>query len=198
MNLAREPQPDWSHRESVACLVDSIEAENVVEVGVYRGHLMHAVLERCPTIQAYFGVDPFVPYRDQSDVVGMGMTGEGVCNAVMRDAETVAASFDDRAHLMVMASVDAARLFGRESVDLVFIDGNHRYDQVVFDIGLWLPAVRRGGILAGRDYAELDEVTRAVDDVLKGEGFDVKHLPDAAFASHPGVDWLQAVWYIEV
>jgi hypothetical protein len=41
-------------------------------------------------------------------------------------------------------------------------------------------------------------VTRAVDTVLKGEGFDVKHLPDAAFASHPGVDWLRAVWYIEV
>jgi len=50
-----------------------------------------------------------------------------------------------------MESLEAARLFRDESIDLVFIDGHHGYSHVREDILAWLPKVKRGGILCGHD-----------------------------------------------
>lgn len=38
------------------------------------------------------------------------------------------------------------------AVDLVFVDGDHTYNQVKADIQAWLPHIREGGILCGHDY----------------------------------------------
>ena len=42
-----------------------------------------------------------------------------------------------------------------ESLDFVFIDGNHEYDFVFSDIKNWLPKVKRGGVLAGMTIMHL-------------------------------------------
>lgn len=55
------------------------------------------------------------------------------------------------------------------SVDLLFIDGDHRYDTVRGDIALWGPKVRPGGIVSGHDcerrYADLtpEELARIAE-----------------------------------
>jgi hypothetical protein len=48
-------------------------------------------------------------------------------------------------------SENAARRFAVESVDMIFIDGNHSTASVLKDIDTWRPKVKRGGILAGDD-----------------------------------------------
>ena len=45
----------------------------------------------------------------------------------------------------------AADKFEDESVDLVFIDGAHDTDSVIRDIEVWLPKVKKGGVLCGDD-----------------------------------------------
>lgn len=44
--------------------------------------------------------------------------------------------------------------FEDESIDTVLIDLDHSYESVYRDISLWLPKVKKGGILAGDDYRE--------------------------------------------
>ena len=51
-------------------------------------------------------------------------------------------------------------------VALVFIDGDHRYDQVKSDILLWKRSVAPGGCLAGHDYGTFPDVTRAVNELI--------------------------------
>jgi len=51
----------------------------------------------------------------------------------------------------MMTSDRAAELVGDASLDLVFIDGDHSYEQTLRDIRNWLPKVRPGGILCGHD-----------------------------------------------
>jgi hypothetical protein len=49
-------------------------------------------------------------------------------------------------------SMDAVREVPPESLDFVYIDGNHAFDYVMQDIIEWGKRVRRGGIISGHDY----------------------------------------------
>ena len=49
-------------------------------------------------------------------------------------------------------SIEAADQFEDESLDFVFIDASHEYEDVKKDIQIWLPKIKKGGILAGHDY----------------------------------------------
>lgn len=66
-----------------------------------------------------------------------------------------------------MTSLEAVKLFEDNSLDFVFIDACHEYDNVKADIMAWLPKVKPGGILAGHDYVETwSGVIRAVNELL--------------------------------
>lgn len=62
-----------------------------------------------------------------------------------------------------MTSIEASKTFDDNSLDFVFIDASHEYEDVKNDISVWLPKVKRGGILAGHDY---DYVKKAVDELI--------------------------------
>lgn len=64
-----------------------------------------------------------------------------------------------------MSSLEACKQFKDESLDFVFIDASHEYEDVKKDIDNWLKKVKPGGILAGHDY-NWPDVTRAVNEVL--------------------------------
>lgn len=53
-----------------------------------------------------------------------------------------------------MKSKKAVELFKDNSLDYVFIDGDHSYEEVCHDIDAWRMKVKKGGILAGHDYGE--------------------------------------------
>jgi hypothetical protein len=60
-------------------------------------------------------------------------------------------------------SVEAAGQFQDESVDAVFIDGDHSYEGVKQDIAAWIGKVKSGGVICGHDYL-LPSVKQAVDE----------------------------------
>ena len=57
------------------------------------------------------------------------------------------------------------QFFGDNSLMLLFIDGNHTYEALKQDIKLWLPKVKKGGVISGHDY-DLESVKRAVDEIF--------------------------------
>ena len=73
-----------------------------------------------------------------------------------------------------MKSVDAAKLYEDSSLDLVFIDAGHSFDNVVADIEAWLPKVRPYGFIAGHDYEWDDEVKRAVHSIFPTISMEVE------------------------
>ena len=66
-------------------------------------------------------------------------------------------------------SVEAAQTFEDKSLDFIFIDASHEYEDVRDDIIAWLPKLKDGGIIAGHDYTRSDYskgVQKAVSELL--------------------------------
>jgi hypothetical protein len=53
-----------------------------------------------------------------------------------------------------MTSLQASKLFDDNSIDFIFVDGSHEYEDVKDDIISWYPKVKTGGMLSGHDYSE--------------------------------------------
>lgn len=97
---------------------------------------------------------------------------------------------------MVMASDVAARVVEDWVFDMVFLDGDHRYNAVRQDIAHWITKVKPGGVLAGHDYEcrmrdiPLDWAAYQHDYVNPQTGevdcFETGHWPKFHLC-HPGV-----------
>ena len=74
----------------------------------------------------------------------------------------------DRFTLFVEESAVAAQRFPDKSLDFVFIDAAHDYENVRTDIMAWLPKMKIDGIMAGHDYIPTyPGVVKAVDEIFK-------------------------------
>ena len=70
------------------------------------------------------------------------------------------------------SSIQISKKYKNNSLDFVFIDAGHTYDDVIDDLTNWLPKLKKTGLIAGHDYCELKDkqweasvgVTAAVND----------------------------------
>jgi hypothetical protein len=94
-------------------------------------------------------------------------------------------------------SVSVASQYADDSLDFVFIDGDHRYECVKADIEAWLPKMKSGSVLAGHDYGWCEDVRRAVHEVL-GEGTD--QYTDRYGIGYKSYDdpWGEGCWIINI
>lgn len=67
-------------------------------------------------------------------------------------------------------SIEASKTYDDNTLDFVFIDASHEYNDVLDDISHWLPKVKIGGCLAGHDY-DYYKVNKAVKDFFNGQDF---------------------------
>jgi len=66
-------------------------------------------------------------------------------------------------------SVDASKLYSDNSLDFVWIDAAHDYDNVYNDLIHWYPKVKSGGYIGGHDYHKNCGVEDAVNDFFSNE-----------------------------
>eukprot|EP00933_Yihiella_yeosuensis_P026582 TRINITY_DN20646_c0_g1_i2.p1 TRINITY_DN20646_c0_g1~~TRINITY_DN20646_c0_g1_i2.p1 ORF type:complete len:238 (-),score=39.06 TRINITY_DN20646_c0_g1_i2:124-837(-) len=59
-----------------------------------------------------------------------------------------------RSYFVQDLSVPAAKRFADLSLDWIYIDAGHRYEEVLADLEAWYPKVRWGGLVSGDDYAD--------------------------------------------
>jgi len=64
--------------------------------------------------------------------------------------------YENRAFMIRALSNQVLDLFEDESLDFIYIDGNHTYNSVKEDMELWFPKLKKGGLFAGHDYLRMD------------------------------------------
>jgi len=135
------PYTGWTgHRDMLAEMFAELKYTHGAEVGVRMGEFSKILLDANPGLQLLC-VDPWAAYErvnaeKQKKYYDIAVNTLGGYNAV----------------LMKMTSEAACADIKDRSLDFVYIDGAHSFDNVVIDLIKWSSKVKHGGIISGHDY----------------------------------------------
>jgi len=93
---------------------------------------------------------------------------------------------------VVAWSTDAAELLGENTVDLLYVDGDHEPASVLADLAVWWPTVRPGGLILGHDWSLTERSVVAFSQLMRvtvarpSESPD--YLPDQLWAIRKPVE----------
>lgn len=132
------------------------------EIGVWKGDFSQLIEEVVSPRKLYL-IDPWLIPGDNRDVLsrskdGLSLNIHGKPVSHQKDLDEiyqyVMSRFQQSPSIQVIRSTsqDAVGHVSKASLDWVYIDGSHYYDDVKRDLELWTPKIRCGGILCGDDY----------------------------------------------
>lgn len=130
-------------------MINRFDNAEFVEVGADRGSSTH-----------FMGVEiinsnkniKFNVVDSWGDNPGSWASSDIIYQEFVNNIAPVKEVLKDRLNIIRSFSVDAANLFKDDSLDFVFIDAAHDYDNVLADITAWFPKVKKTGVIAGHDY----------------------------------------------
>lgn len=141
------------HRDEIGELLNSMGLHgDGVEVGVLYGENAEKILQGWSCARLFL-VDPYIPWpmEQYTDCTNTVNYDEARLKAMER-----LAVFDNK-FFIGETSEQASLMFKNESLDFVYLDGNHMLEQITKDIVLWWPKVKQGGVFGGHDYGDRDE-----------------------------------------
>lgn len=117
-----------------------------IEIGTGRGEGSYLILERCLKVSKLYTIDPFKEFNDW-----IGVIEQKDQNKFEDIAKTNLSVFGERVEMVKKSSDEALSMFADESMDFIFIDGDHSLTQVKNDCINYYPKLKSGGIFAVHD-----------------------------------------------
>lgn len=145
-----------------------------LELGVARAETSTYLLENCPNIKTYYCVDPWQPYQDWNGPI----TQEFIDN-MKKTALDNLSFFGKKVNLIEDYSHNAAKKIKDNSLDFIFIDGDHAHEAALFDMTTFWPKVKKGGLFAGHD-AGMASIDKALETFRISHGIEtpVNYCPN--------------------
>lgn len=144
---------DWKKRKSqrrhvLEWLIENNQCKTMVEIGVRYGGTSFYLLNSFPDLILY-GID--------TDITQFY-------------SQEIQEKYGDRLIAIQGSSHTVNDLIPDNSIDIIFIDGDHSYEAVKKDIALYLPKLKNGGLLTGHDI-DYPGVNQAVNEII--DNYDV-------------------------
>lgn len=148
--------PGIPTRKDFVKIINDKGYKRAVEIGVCQGLNASWLLDNS-NLEVLYGVENW-------SVKG--------CRKCREETEEKMAAYGSRFVWKLGNSSEIVNDFENESLDFVYIDGNHRYGPVNRDIHVWYPKVKTGGFFGGHDYVETKHcgVIKAVDNFFANIG----------------------------
>lgn len=127
-----------------------------VEIGTARGEGAYYLLDKCPNISKLYTIDPYKEYRDW-----VGIIPQEQLNRYEDIAKRNLSKFGDKVEFIKTPSSEAKSRFQDNSLDFVFIDGDHSKNEVINDLLNYYPKLKSHGIIAIHDN-NINDVREAV------------------------------------
>jgi hypothetical protein len=150
---------------------------SIAEIGVFRGEFSKFIFENMNPSHLSL-VDIFEGHMGSGDKDGNNMT------YVILDNEYESLkkhfSFNDNVNIFKGKSVDFLKSIDDDSLDMVYIDASHEYQDVKMDLELSFHKVKKDGFICGHDYVSprFDSVVTAVNEFCEEKGLKIKYLTE--------------------
>lgn len=131
-------------RNTFANVLNELGFKVGLEIGVETGIYSEVLCRAIPDLELWC-VDAWLAYEGYREAI----TQEHVDGLYAKALERLA-PYD--ATLIKGLSLDVVKTFEDESLDFVYIDGNHTYEHTFADVTEWTKKVKKGGIVFGHDY----------------------------------------------
>lgn len=134
--------PDCS-RDNLPIFFKQMGYKIGAEIGVYKGMFSKKF---CQAGLKLYAIDPYRIYPGYKDP-----RGQKKWDALYQRAKNTLSPYPN-CTIIRKTSMEAVKDFADESLDFVYIDGNHNLKYVVEDICEWSKKVKNGGVICGHDY----------------------------------------------
>lgn len=157
-------------------ILDYFPKDSVIaELGVFKGKFAYYIV-RHPNIKEYIGIDvwwslygPFFPWKSASTHNGRLTTLDAYHQSLDRIKGY-------KATLQIGETTEILRKMKDNSLDAVYIDSSHEYEQTTKELKICRKKVRPGGVIAGHDYGSTRHpgVTQAVNEFVEAQGASIR------------------------
>lgn len=158
------PSPEINHRNDFAGLCNNHNLlVDAVEIGTHRGVFARNFLTKWKGNMLWC-IDPWKDdLEGYKDVICWPRETDYLTTLISLAVEP---EIHRRSTVIRATSAEAIKMLHPNlRFSFIYIDANHQYEFVKFDIETYYPLLRDGGILAGHDYTEiLPGVIKAVDE----------------------------------
>ncbi len=141
-----------------------------VEIGVLNGDFSQMILYILNPRSLHL-IDPFETSKKKY------LDGLTTAYSTEIEYENVLKRFRENKNVIINReySYNANPGYFSKSIDFIYIDASHLYEDVKRDLNDWLPKLKSGGILAGHDYITLNDfgVIQAVDEFCIENNFEM-------------------------
>lgn len=138
--------PDGRRAGGLAGLWHELGLKVGAEIGVESGRYSKSICEANPQLDVLYCVDAWTAYSGYREHVSQSKLDALLAAARIRTADYPAVK------LIKGYSMDVVKTIEDKSLDFVFIDGNHDFQNVTNDIVEWSKKVKKGGIISGHDF----------------------------------------------
>lgn len=141
--------PEIIGAEGLTHLFAELEFKYGVEIGTDQGEFAECLLKNIPNLWLNC-VDPWKAEAYEADQQPESRERQDFFD---KRYEETKERLKPYTHLIYReTSMEALKHVGDNTLDFVYIDGNHDFLNVAQDMHYWLKKVKPGGILAGHDY----------------------------------------------
>jgi predicted O-methyltransferase YrrM len=148
------------------------------EIGVSNGFYSKWLLSSIRGLKLYC-IDPYEVYDDLIET--HALFTQDMENQAYENAKKRLARWNPE--IIRKRSMDAVKDFKDNSLDFVFIDGNHTFQYCMNDVAEWEKKVRPGGIIAVHDFwNSVDRKKLYVELMEKRDRIKLCQVKDVAFA----------------
>lgn len=139
---------EFKNRQQIGDFLKYHNLNNLgLELGSFKGEFAKTILSEWPGKLIMVDVWRELPLEEYDD-----SSNHSQHENVFIDAMNNIKTFEDRAFMWRMDSVNACEFVVDNSLDFIYIDANHTYESVCNDLKLWYPKVKKGGFVMGHDY----------------------------------------------
>lgn len=147
-----------------------------VEIGVCLANTTEAFVKGIKNLKKLYAIDNYPIFVD----LGGENLNEERQDLMKKAAKEKLIPYKDKVEFLHVTSDEFVKTLKDESLDFVFIDGDHSFEGALKDFQNYYPKIKKGGIFAGHDI-QLDSVRNALTYFLKEKSNSVNSVSNSAW-----------------